>query len=594
MKKQIYIILFGLMLTSLFSCTKENGTTNEPQTDSFESMVISDNFEFKTTQEINLQIQVIDQVTSVIEIYNGHPNQDGVLIKKGITDSDNSYETLLVLSNNINEIYAIRYSFDGSVQSEMIPVSSSNLVYHFGYKNLKSASIIANLVDNGDFEDNPYTYLFEINLQSNISSSNLDNWILKTYQSNKPNSEIYSDNGNNVVQMTDNKTNKETFAYYYLLADPNVEYTLDVDGIIITDLGSLAPYMSLQFMSANGQIINDYYQEFTSTTWTTKTITQTSPANTVYIKVVMATTVSGKGEAWFDNVNLTGSPAVADADNDGVPDSLDEFPSDPDRAFNSYYPNSIDYSSFAFEDLWPNMGDYDFNDLVINFQYKTVTNAGNNIVDLIAKFKIKAAGASFNNGFGFAFDALPATVASVTGTQILGSIVQIAANGLEDGHITQSVVIVYDKINNYTGTDMLNTDPNIAIIDIALTTVTINFSTPQASIGTEPYNPFIFIDETRGREVHLVNNEPTELVDLSYFGTADDVSSVANSIFYKTFDNYPFALETPVPMDYTTEKDDIVTAHLKFATWAESSGSSYQDWYVDQPGYRNNNKIRNN
>jgi LruC domain-containing protein len=141
---------------------------------------------------------------------------------------------------------------------------------------------------------------------------------------------------------------------------------------------------------------------------------------------------------------------------------------------------------------------------------------------------------------------------------------------------------------------MLNTDPSGPTIDVPLITVTINFTTPQTSIGTEPFNPFIYINQIRGREVHRINNEPTQLADPTWFGQGDDISSVSNSIYYKTAQNYPFALEIPVPLDYPTEKSDIVTAHLKFGNWAESAGSQYQDWYDDQPGYRNSNKVKTN
>lgn len=71
-----------------------------------------------------------------------------------------------------------------------------------------------------------------------------------------------------------------------------------------------------------------------------------------------------------------------DTDGDGIMDNLDEYPTDPIGAFNSYYPNQVDYSTFAFEDLWPAYGDYDCYDLALKITYQIVTNAGNNVVDL--------------------------------------------------------------------------------------------------------------------------------------------------------------------------------------------------------------------
>lgn len=53
----------------------------------------------------------------------------------------------------------------------------------------------------------------------------------------------------------------------------------------------------------------------------------------------------------------------------------------------------------------------------------------------------------------------------------------------------------------------------------------------------------------------------------------------------------PWVVEIPVSFDYPIEKADILIAYLKFETWAISSGTSYTDWYLDEPGYRNDDNI---
>lgn len=284
-----------------------------------------------------------------------------------------------------------------------------------------------------------------------------------------------------------------------------------------------------------------------------------------------------------------GTPQVTDTDNDGIPDTLDEYPTDPLRAFNSFYPNASGFASLAFEDLWPGKGDYDFNDFVVDYQYKFVSNAANNIVDVIGKFQVKAVGATLANGFGVSFDINPAHVESVTGTVLNGSLIQQLANGLESGHSNKSVVIIYDNINSFAGA-MTNTDPHEPYTNIPLTTISITLNTPQSSVGTEPFNPFLFINQNRGREVHLINKPPTDLADQTLFGQEDDSSNGSTSL-YKTNNNFPWVIEVPSTFNYMNEKSDIVTGHLKFSSWAESGGSNYSNWYENQPGYRNGQKI---
>ena len=279
-------------------------------------------------------------------------------------------------------------------------------------------------------------------------------------------------------------------------------------------------------------------------------------------------------------------PPPPDTDGDGVPDASDEYPTDPTRAYNSYYPNSTDFVNFAYEDLWPGKGDYDFNDVVMATNYKIVTNASNQVVDLIAKFKLRAFGAFLDNGFGFCLSALPSTVASVTGSQLNGVVV-LDPKGFEAGHTNQTVIILYDAINTHFNGSIENTIPWKPVVVTPQETITVHFSPPQTSIGSLPYNPFILIGRERGKEVHFPDKEPTQLVNPVYFGTCEDNSNPIIGRYYKTYLYHPWAIETPEVFDYPIEKADIVGVYLHFAAWAESSGALYPDWYEDLPGYRN-------
>jgi len=285
------------------------------------------------------------------------------------------------------------------------------------------------------------------------------------------------------------------------------------------------------------------------------------------------------------------NPSVIDTDGDGVPDSQDAYPLDPTRAFNSYYPNETDYGSYAFEDLWPAYGDYDCNDLVMNFNYKIVTNAQNKVVDLIARFKIKAAGASFNNGFGVSLSTPPSNVASVTGCIKMGTSVNIDPKGYESGHTNNTVIIPVDAVNNVLGGALANTVHGGFTVQTQEQTVTVHLSTPQTSIGTPPYNPFIFVNQDRSKEVHLKDMPPTVLANPVYFGTLDDGSIPAQGLYYQSKTGLPWALEIPVDFEYPVEKADIVQTYLHFADWAQSSGTLYPDWYMNKPGYRNTANI---
>ncbi len=304
--------------------------------------------------------------------------------------------------------------------------------------------------------------------------------------------------------------------------------------------------------------------------------------------------ISASNSAGTDNKILVLSvlnKAATDTDGDGVADGLDAYPNDATRAFNSYYPNDIDFGSYSFEDLWPAYGDYDCNDLVINFNYKIVTNAQNKVVDLIAKFKVKSSGASFDNGFGVALSTPPSNVESVKGCVKVGDVVKMNAKGYEDGHTTNTVIIPFDAVNTLLGHSVINAIHGGYQVQTEVANVTVHFLTPQANIGQAPFNPFIFVNQDRGKEVHMKDNPPTELANPVYFGSLNDVSDASKGYYYRSNTGLPWGLEIPVDFEYPVEKADIILTYLHFAEWAQSSGTRYQDWYMNKPGYRNNTNI---
>jgi LruC domain-containing protein len=86
---------------------------------------------------------------------------------------------------------------------------------------------------------------------------------------------------------------------------------------------------------------------------------------------------------------------------------------------------------------------------------------------------------------------------------------------------------------------------------------------------------------------------PTDLMDVSYFGTEDDKSDVSINKYYKTANNLPWAINIPSSFDWPREKIEINWAYYHFIEWAESLGINYDDWYLDLSGYRNNSNIYN-
>lgn len=299
-------------------------------------------------------------------------------------------------------------------------------------------------------------------------------------------------------------------------------------------------------------------------------------------------------------VDPTGLPVLdyvgQDSDGDGVPDHFDDYPNDPEKAFNNFFFNEGNFGTLAFEDLWPYRGDYDFNDAVIDYNFNQITNGNNQVVELKATFILRAHGAFYENGFGFEMPIDPAMVSSVEGTRLTENIINLNNNGTEQGQ-PKATIIVWD--NSYeilppTSSSIgANTTPEVPFIVPDTLEIIVRLAEPTAlnQLGIPPYNPFIFVNKNRGVEVHLPDKSPTALADESLLGTGHDSSDPSTGRYYKTANNLPWAINIIERFDYPIEKVEIIEAHLKFAEWAESGGEVFNDWYIDNSGYRNASNI---
>ncbi|MGM0613813.1 MAG: LruC domain-containing protein [Bacteroidota bacterium] len=303
-----------------------------------------------------------------------------------------------------------------------------------------------------------------------------------------------------------------------------------------------------------------------------------------------------------------------DSDGDGIKDNKDDFPNDPNKAFRNFYPAS-GYGTLAYEDLWPSKGDYDFNDMVLDYQFETVTDANDHVVEVNAEIVVRAAGAGYHNAFAFEFPFVdPDDVHNVTGYQVNDPVFNISANGTEANQSNLNVIVfddIYDVLQHPGGGTGINVDPGMSSVQPETLMVSMEFMQNGQPAGGSPvstwdlsiadFNPYLIANvsgEGRGREIHLPGQTPSDLADVSYFNTNDDDTdnSIYNSIqqaqnskitgkSYETEDNYPWALSFYDSFDYMIEKNSIVKGYLKFYKWAENGSNS--NWYkVDNSSFR--------
>jgi LruC domain-containing protein len=279
-------------------------------------------------------------------------------------------------------------------------------------------------------------------------------------------------------------------------------------------------------------------------------------------------------------IKYTNLPVIVktnDRDKDGVPDSIDEFPDDVNLAYTTHYPSLNTYYTLAFEDLWPNRGDYDMNDVVITYNSTHYLNGMSQVSKIVDRIKPVWAGGQIGSGYGYQLGIPSSGVSSVTKTSTYTDnnfTYTLLPNGTEQGQ-TNATIMVFDNINDLNVTSPQKPQFNMEI----------RLTTPQTvdKITTPPYNPFIVINtgDKRSKEVHLPNYKPTDKADKSLLGTYNDKSSVSANRYYVSDDNMPFAIQIPnASFEYPTEATSITVYYPYFLQWAQSFGVQYPDWYT--------------
>ncbi len=610
-------ILFISLMSFLFiatSCNKDDDNTNNNPEEGI--INVPDGFTFKTTKEVNLTIKMpssIDFKTyrGRFDVFTDAPENGGKLVYSGGFDEEGKYNGVVKIPSKTENLYIVTIAgeklipvteagfkgggadadfSEGYIETPPVGLEKSATagIGHEGSSNW-SIRNLPNEVTNGDFELNDYDYIYFWNSPHPADGK----WYLTTKHAP---GEWMSEGSNHFTGSPYHNAYFAGGVSQMINVSPGKLVTFEGDVKYFGNSGTFRFWPYMIPYDAAGQPIEYFAQDvyYPTDSWKHFKLVATMPANTVKCQILFwGHDLVMDGSVVYDNAYVT---IDDDADGDGVGDSEDDYPNDPERAFDVYYPNETDWGTLAFEDLWPGKGDYDFNDLIYDYHFKSVLNAQNELVEFFTDYSVRAVGASLENGFGFMLNGDPSNIASVTGTNLTENYINLNPNGTEQNQ-TNTVIIVFDNASKMfdEGNYFINTLPDADYITPDTNQLHVLYSTPVSTsvTGAAPYNPFLIVNMNRGQEVHLAGQLPTDLADPSYFGQwADDTDPVTGK-YYQTVNNLPWGLDLPVSFEYPYEKVNITEAYNHFVEWAESGGVSYPDWYEDNAGYRNTENIYN-
>lgn len=647
-----WLILSPALFVFLFACEKVSNKVIPKQT---ETPLIDKHFNFSTVNEVDITISAKDaqgkpiRMTN-IQIFDKDPEEGGILLMKGGTDETGKLSAFKAIPSYISEV-TILSNYLGVTDKITVPVSNQKISYTFTPVLINSGERLA--AANARTTAGLYTFIGAYNSQgvpAYLATPNdvVDSDFLAAMNTSLPERQkvnpaylapglstdipLVKETELIITFVSESGTYKNALGYYtYPLASPP-QSAADIDPKTIvfpnaSFTGSGGGLASGNKVKLPGKIPAGTGVGFFIVVngWNGKSVSETAgilfsnpalnagtPAqkqqsvllnyNNKYILGFEDKMRSQPGsdddfnDVVFyitslvpdavDDKEIPSTEEEEDCDKDGIPDADDAYPCDEKQAY-----DNVSEGTLAFEDLWPSKGDFDMNDLVVNYTHNVITNSQNKVVELKATFDLVAMGARYKNGFGF-------QIPKLTSSQIASVSSSHDKTVLESGQ-DKATILVFENAFDLvpSGQDaMINTYAHLPKVTCGSITISIKFNSAltMQELGTAPFNPFLIGDQKRGYEVHLPGQLPTSKADLSLFGTKDDASITAEGIYYKTAEGMPFALHLPVgQFKYPVEMAAITQTHLKFTPWATSNGTAFADWYLDLPGYREVTKIYN-
>lgn len=224
--------------------------------------------------------------------------------------------------------------------------------------------------------------------------------------------------------------------------------------------------------------------------------------------------------------------------------------------------------TLTFEDQWPSEGDYDMNDVIMEYKstvYRKVK--GNKVFKTVDRFTPVHNGGTYTCGFGYQLStSKPAK--SITISQDSPQSARVETSQ------AKPVIILFDDVKDVLGQTF---------------TITTELNDESEREIVPPYNPFIFVnDREEGREIHMVNYLPTDKAEPSLFNTASDASNPDGGVYYVArytdkdgLTLMPFGINLPRLTNFNipTESVKIYDTYPGFIDWVKSKGTKNPDWY---------------
>lgn len=242
--------------------------------------------------------------------------------------------------------------------------------------------------------------------------------------------------------------------------------------------------------------------------------------------------------------------------------------------------------SYAFEDNWPSIGDYDMNDFVVDVAITKVQNAANKVTKVKLINKIRSVGAKNRLAAAIQLDGVLATnvkSAKYSNTNLVGQNLPLGSNGVESNQKYAVITICDDAHRAFGISDTQFISTENGSYQPVQSEITIEFTTPLDNFTFADLNSFIVTNGYKvssRSEIHLVGYKGTDKINKALVESQTSKGRLSANDPFKSSKGEPWGLCVPVSFVYPNEYKKITGVYPKFEGWALSGGSQNLNWYL--------------
>ncbi len=364
--------------------------------------------------------------------------------------------------------------------------------------------------------------------------------------------------------------------------DPDNCCTTETQTALLAAAGSTqrqGPYFTLIGHTGSNGITGDKTLNGIDSTLTVKVPDDLTDAKSAILTIVLLQTNTGLGdpEAFYDfsggfeDLALLNVPAAntINAEAAGRAEAPLMTPTNPPPppktpvSSKTYVPSATTFYFAGYEDLYPKVGDYDFNDLTVAYQVGEGLDASGNLTSLQGTAYLIARGAAYSSDWHIKFDLPAGTTGTLTcnmqrapGAPVLpcSTANPTQINGSADITVFENTTAIFTD----PGSQFVNTEPGRPFVQGPKATFTLDLAAPIPVAALKPpFNAYLHVRNT-GQMIQLLEVNPT----------------------FKDANGFPFGMLLPAGWSPPYEKTNLIDAYPSFLDFVTSKGTKAANWYA--------------